>query len=163
VLALAWGLVGFRPHPKEEATVPPATMAPAVEVAQAFFEACETGKGWEGCQQYCAPDATFSAQAEPLADVHTLQEYADWMKSLFTPLPDGRYEVKSFAADEERNNVIAYAIFSGTHTGEGGPCPPTGKSVDSDYVYVMDFDGDRIRHMTKIWNAGVALKELGWA
>jgi len=27
---------------------------------------------------------------------------------------------------------------------------------------VMDFDGDKIRHMTKIWNAGLALKQLGW-
>jgi hypothetical protein len=26
-----------------------------------------------------------------------------------------------------------------------------------------DFDGDKIRHMTKIWNAGWAMKELGWA
>jgi hypothetical protein len=27
----------------------------------------------------------------------------------------------------------------------------------------MQFDGDRIAHMTKIWNAGLALRELGWA
>jgi hypothetical protein len=26
----------------------------------------------------------------------------------------------------------------------------------------MEFDGDKIRHMTKIWNAGWAMKELGW-
>ena len=50
----------------------------------------------------------------------------------------------------------------GTHTGPGGPCPPTGKRVKSDYVYVMEFDGDKIRHMTKIWHAGWAMKELGW-
>jgi hypothetical protein len=31
-----------------------------VEVARAFFEPCETGKGWEVCQQFCTPDATFS-------------------------------------------------------------------------------------------------------
>ena len=49
-----------------------------------------------------------------------------------------------------------------THTGQGGP-PPTGKRTSSDYVYSMDFDGDKIRHMTKIWNAGWAMKELGWA
>ena len=49
-----------------------------------------------------------------------------------------------------------------THTGEGGPCPPTGKSMKADYVYVMEFDGEKIRHMTKIWNAGWTLKELGW-
>jgi predicted ester cyclase len=85
------------------------------------------------------------------------------MKALYTPLPDARYEVRSFAADGERSNVIVYAVFSGTHTGEGAPIPPTGKSTKSDYVYVMDFDGDHIRHMTKIWNAGFALRELGWA
>jgi hypothetical protein len=29
-------------------------------------------------------------------------------------------------------------------------------------VYVMSFEGAKIRHMTKIWNAGWAMKELGW-
>jgi predicted ester cyclase len=131
-------------------------------VAREFFEACEAGKGWEVCKDYCQPNATFSAQAEPLADVRSLQQYTEWMKGLMTIIPDGRYEIKSFATDDERKNVCAYGVFSGTHTGQGGPCPPTGKSVASDYVYVMEFDGARIKHMTKIWNAGVAMKELGW-
>jgi hypothetical protein len=26
----------------------------------------------------------------------------------------------------------------------------------------MQFEGDKIVHMTKIWNAGLALKDLGW-
>jgi hypothetical protein len=30
-------------------------------------------------------------------------------------------------------------------------------------VYVMEFKGDKITHMTKIWNDAVALKALGWA
>jgi len=57
----------------------------------------------------------------------------------------------------------AYGVFSGTHTGSGGPIPPTGKRVEADYVYVMQFDGDKIRHMTKIWNDAISLKQLGWA
>ena len=77
-------------------------------------------------------------------------------------LPDGTAEVRSFAVDESRNNVAAYGIFRGTHTGEGGPVPATGKSAAADYVYVMDFDGDKIRHMTKIWNDGYTLRQLGW-
>lgn len=131
--------------------------------AEKFFDACETGKGWAVCKEHCHPDATFEAQAEPLAELQTLEEYADWMEGLLTLLPDAEYEVGSFAVDEDRNNVSAYAVFRGTHTGEGGPVPPTGKRVESDYVYVMDFDGDRIRHITKIWNAPHALKQLGWA
>jgi predicted ester cyclase len=139
------------------------TTAPIVEVAREFFDACETGKGWEVCQQFCTPDATFSVQAEPLEDVHTLEQYTDWMKGLLTILSDAGYELKSFAADGERGNVMAFAVFHGTHTGEGGPVPPTGKTARADYVYVMEFEGDRIRRMTKIWNSGITLKQLGWA
>jgi steroid delta-isomerase-like uncharacterized protein len=132
------------------------------DVAERFFEACETGKGWEGCQQHCHEGATFSAQADALSGIDTLEGYTDWMKGLFTPIPDASYEVRSFAVDEARSNVAAYGVFRGTHTGDGAPVPPTGKRLEADYVYVMQFDGDRIRHMTKIWNDGFSLKQLGW-
>lgn len=132
------------------------------ETAKRFFEACETGEGWESCRVYCHAGATFSAQAGALAGIDTLQGYTEWVKGLFTPIPDNSYEVRSFAVDEARKNVVAFAIFRGTHTGAGGPVPPTGKHVETDYVYVMQFDGDRIRHMTKIWNDGFGLKQLGW-
>jgi predicted ester cyclase len=142
---------------------PGENMSNITSVAEKFFEACETGKGWEGCRAYCTDDASFVAQAEPLLGVHTLRDYTEWMKGLFGFMPDGRYEVKSFATDEGRRNVCAYGVFRATHTGPGGPCPPTGKSTTTDYVYVMQFNGDKIAHMTKIWHAGLAMKELGWA
>lgn len=137
-------------------------MANITEVAKQFFEACETGKGWTTCSAYCTVSASFSAQAEPLQDVRTLEGYTEWMKGLLTFMPDGRYELKSFATDAARGSVCAYAVFSATHTGQGGPCPPTGKRTTTDYVYVMEFAGDKISHMTKIWNAGWAMRELGW-
>jgi|SRR5690349_2485710 predicted ester cyclase len=137
-------------------------MASIKNTARQFFDACETGKGWDGCQQYCHPAATFSAQAGALAGVNTLAAYADWMKGLLGPLPDGAYDLRSFAVDEDRNSVAAYAVFSGTHTGSGGPVAPTGKRVEADYVYVMEFDGEKIQHMTKIWNDAESLKQLGW-
>ena len=132
-------------------------------VAEAFFAACDAGQGWERCRAYCTPEATFSAQAEPLLGVKTLAEYTDWMKRLMTVLHDGRYELKSLATDATRNNVVAYGVFDATHTGPGGPVPPTGRHTSTDYVYVMQFEGDKIAHMTKVWNAGLALKDLGWA
>ncbi len=133
------------------------------ETAERFFDACETGKGWQGTNQYCHADATFSAQASALEGIDTLQAYTDWMKGLLIPIPDGSYEVRSFAVDEERHNVAAYGVFRGTHTAEGGPARPTGKRVEADYVYVMQFEGEKIRHMTKIWNDGISLSQLGWA
>jgi predicted ester cyclase len=138
-------------------------MASMSSVAEEFFAACDTGKGWEVCSAYCTPDATFAAQAEPFLDMKALAAYTEWMKGLMTVLPGAHYELKSFAIDEARKNVAAYAVFHATHTGPGGPVPPTGKSTSTDYVYVMQFEGDKIVHMTKIWHAGLALKDLGWA
>ena len=130
--------------------------------AEAFFDACETGKEWQACNQYCTSDATFSAQSEPLLEVRTLADYVEWMKGITAIFPGARYDLKSFATDAARNDVTAYAVFHATHTGPGGPVPPTGRSMSTDYVYVMQHEGDKIAHMTKIWNAGLALKDIGW-
>jgi len=65
------------------------------DTAHAFFDACETGKGWEVCQDWCHADATFSCQADALADTITLAAYSEWMKGLLTPIPDGRVELSS--------------------------------------------------------------------
>lgn len=134
-----------------------------IQNANAFFEACETGKGWDGCKAWCEEDAGFSCQADALSGTTTLAAYAEWMKGLLTPVPDGRYVLKAFAADEARGTVVAAAEFHGTQTGAGGPVPPTGKAVVSDYAYVIKFHGDKISHMTKIWNDVHALRGLGWA
>lgn len=133
------------------------------QTARAFFEAVEAGKGWDGCKAYCTPDATFTCQADALAEVRTLQAYADWMKGLFGPIPDGDYTITAWGVDAERNAVVAAAVYTGTQTGPGGPVPPTGKRIEADYTYVMQFEGDRISHMKKIWNADFSLRQLGWA
>ena len=133
-----------------------------LDTAKSFFEACETGKGWAACAAFCTDNATFSAQADALADTTTLEGYAEWMKSILGPIPDGHYALTGFAADEERQTVIATAVFHGTNTGEG-PVPATGKKIASDYAYVMRFDSGKISHMTKIWNDAQALRQLGWA
>ena len=43
-----------------------------IETAKEFFDACEDGKGWEGCKAYCHDGATFSCQADALAGVDAL-------------------------------------------------------------------------------------------
>ena len=138
-------------------------MSNILRQAELFFEACETGQGWDGCEPHCHPGATFSAQTGALSDIDTVEGYTEWMKNLLTPIPDGHYELKFFAEDPERNCVAVFAVFHGTQTGPGGPVEPTGKSIAADYVYAMEFEGDRIRHMTKIWNDTVSLQQLGWA
>jgi predicted ester cyclase len=138
-------------------------MSIILDPAKRFFEACDTGKGWEACKAYCNSDATFSSQTGALADISTVEDYSEWMKNLLTPVPDGHYELKFLAADESDSSVAAVAIFHGTQTGPGGPVPPTGNKISADYVYHMVFDGERIKHVTKIWNDTISMQQLGWA
>ena len=105
----------------------------------------------------------FCGQAAALSEVTTVAGYADWMKGIMGPIPDGHYELKAFSTDNKRNAVTVIGVFKGTHTGEGGPVPPTGRSIATDYAYVFDFEDGKISHMTKIWNDGPALQSLGWA
>ncbi|WP_271077486.1 nuclear transport factor 2 family protein [Aurantiacibacter sp. MUD61] len=133
------------------------------KTALAFFEACETSKGWKVCQQWCHPEATFSAQCDSLAEIKTLQAYTDWMGGIGAIMPDSGYEMLAFGVDEERNAVSASAIFTGTHTEDGGPVPPTGKAVATDFTYYIQFEGDKISHMSKIWNDDFAYRQAGWA
>ncbi|MFT6105063.1 MAG: hypothetical protein ACJA1E_001490 [Paracoccaceae bacterium] len=132
------------------------------QTAEAFFKACNTGQGWKACELYCHTAATFSCQAGVLANALTLAAYAEWLKGLLALVPDGHYVLKGFAMDEARGTVLAAAAFHGTQTGLGGPVWPTGKTVVSDFAYIIEFEGEKICHITKIWNDAHALRGLGW-
>jgi len=86
-----------------------------LDTAESFFDACESGKGWDACRPYCHPEATFSAQAGPLSDIETVEEYTGWMEAQYEALPDIEYNLKSLAVDEDRRNVCACAVLRGTH------------------------------------------------
>ena len=135
------------------------------DTATAFFHACEGLQGWEGCRQFVADGAGFIGQCEPLTDIDTVEGYCEWMAGLGKgPLAGCSYNLHSSAWDESSRSALFFATFNGTHTGDGGPMPPTGNTTHSHYVYVVQVDeNDKVCALTKIWNAPWALAELGWA
>ena len=136
----------------------------AFENARAFFDACESAKGWAGCQQYVADGATFSAQCEPLAEMTTVEEYTEWMAGFsLGPVPGSTYDTHASAFDEASNTALFFATYNAKHTADGGPVPPTNKETHSHYVYALTMDeAGKVSNMIKIWNPTWALTELGW-
>jgi hypothetical protein len=136
----------------------------AFENARAFFDACETSKGWEGCQQYVAEGASFVAQCEPLTEIDTVKGYCEWMAAMGPILAsDANYEVHASGFDESTRTAMFFGTYHLKHTGEGGPVPPTQKETHAHYVYCVTMNADdRVEKMVKIWNAPWALRELGW-
>ncbi len=129
----------------------------------AFIEALEAGEGWETCQDFCHMDATFSYQAEPAVKTMSLASYAEWMRVLLTSLPDARFILKSFKMQNIQGPVFATAEFYGAKFGRGGPIPPFGISVVSEYAYVIEFYDGKICHLTKAWSDVHALRDLSQA
>ncbi len=92
---------------------------PAFGNATAFFHACEGLQGWEGCHQYVADNAIFSAQSEPIADITLLKDYCEWMAGLGSgPLAGCSYSIHSSAWDAGNRTALFFATFTGTHGGE---------------------------------------------
>ena len=91
-------------------------MSPMADIAMKFFEACEVGKGWGRARRTARRTHLSSAKRNPWQRSAPCRP-TDWMQGLMMMLPDGRYDMKSFAIDELRNNVTAYAVFSGTQVG----------------------------------------------
>lgn len=140
-------------------------MSLAFENAKKFFAACETPLGWAGCKDYVADGASFHAQSEPLVDIKTVEEYADWLHGLVGgALPGAHYELHASAYDEATRTALFFATFIATHTGTGGPVAATNKQAHTHYVYALTMNADnKVEKMAKVWNAPWALRELGWA
>jgi hypothetical protein len=124
--------------------MPTSTVTSAME----FFDALERGKGWDICQKWCNLDATFSCQAKKLDGVTTLATYAEWMKALYDKVPDGHYDLKNHAITDDGTTVLVYAVFLGTGLTPAGE--PT--AIAQDYVYIIEIEGEKIGHVTKVWN-----------
>lgn len=136
----------------------------AFENAKKFFIACDAPEGWEGCKQYVADGATFTAQCEPLAGIDTVEAYCEWMDAFGKiTVPGATYDLHTGTYDEATKTAVFFATYHARHTGEGGPVPPTNKETHSHYVYVLTMDENgKVAKMVKIWNPSWALKELGW-
>ena len=94
----------------------------AFEQAKRFFQACEAPAGWAGCREYVADDATFAAQAEPLADIRTVEGYCEWMRQFGTvTAPGATYDLHSASYDEATRTAVFFATYHARHTGDGGP------------------------------------------
>jgi predicted ester cyclase len=141
-------------------------MSTIKQTAERFLRNVKPGQGWDAWQPFCHPDASFRKLGTSAVgmEVHeSLPEFAESTKLMAALFPDLRQDLRSLAIDEEQNIAIAYLVAEGTHTGEGGPVPPTGKAFEVDVVYVMQFEEDRIRHLTMVMHDLVVDKQLGWA
>lgn len=133
--------------------------------AKKVFECIDTAKTFDTISEYVEEDATFNCQAAAMNDLNTVKDYSDWMVDFgIQTVPGYTYDVHYCAWDENTKTAMYFATFHATHTGPGGPVEPTNKTMHANYTYcaVMNED-NKITEMTKVWNDGYSMTEIGWA
>ncbi len=132
------------------------------DTAEKFFDACESGKGWDGCKRLLPTGRDVFGAGRCLGwrqhrrGVHELDEGNVYPDTRRAATRSDRLPSMSGATTSPRLACSAPRIPV------RGPVPPTGKRLEADYVYVMDFDNGQIKHMTKIWNDVRQPAQLGW-
>ena len=103
---------------------------PALENAKRFIEAREASSGWAGWKEYVEDGAPFVAQSEKLTEVTTVEAYCEWMAGFGkVTAPGSSYTLHAACYDEDNRAAVFFATCHDTHTGEGGPVPPTTKRL----------------------------------
>ena len=114
---------------------------------------------------YDALDRVFSddyvrhCQATPeIADAN-LEQFKAFLEADRSAIPDQTIEeVHLFAQGE----FVAYwGIYRGTHQGQMGPFPPTGRSIELDFAAVHHLVGGKIVETWVTWDNLAMLNQLG--
>ena len=125
---------------------------PVQEKAREFFDLLEKGHGGpEIINSFTVEGATFHCLSLP--QYTTVQDFCIYKQAMATQVaPDATFKINCLCTNEEQ--VSIFAEMTGTHTGLGGPCPPSNppKRMTVQYSYVMHFNRTSIDsiHQLKI-------------
>lgn len=89
------------------------------------------------------------------------EEIAEWVEETTDGFPDVRFEVERRSADYDAGRLFVEWTMHGTHDGQFGPLPPTGRTVELTGVDVIEFSEDGITAIDGYFDMTEFKAELG--
>eukprot|EP00937_MAST-01D_sp_MAST-1D-sp2_P007696 g7696.t1 len=137
---------------------------PVEDTARELFHLLESGQGGpEIVNGYCVEGgAQFSCLALP--QFSTVEDFCIYKQAIATQVaPDAKVELLHLATNEEE--VMLMAQMTATHTGLGGPSPPSNpaKRMAVQYSYVMHFDmANKLTELKMVFDICTMYRAWGW-
>ncbi len=128
------------------------------QVVMAAGEALNN-KRYDDLGKYIAESYHRHCQATPDINIETLADYTAMMKEYDGAFADGRLEFFQLIA--EGDFVAFTGSYLGTHTGQMGPFPATGKTVDSEFAGYHRFENGKIVETWITWDNMAMMQQLG--
>jgi predicted ester cyclase len=128
------------------------------EIVVKTFEIVGNGD-YEGMDTYIADNYVRHCQATPELVIESLDAFKEFIRNDRKSIPDQKLNVKMLVA--EGDLVAFWATYTGTQTGQMGPFPPTGKSVDLDFSGVHRLENGKVVETWVTWDNVTILGQLG--
>ena len=128
------------------------------EIVKKTFEIVGDGD-YEGMNTYIADNYVRHCQATPDLVIETLDAFKEFIKADRKAIPDQKLLVKMLIA--EGDLVAFWCTYTGTHTGQMGPFPPTGKTANLDFSGVHRLENGKVVETWVTWDNITILGQLG--
>jgi hypothetical protein len=120
--------------------------------AHLFVDACETGKGWNACNSLCHAEATFSCNAGKNPYGKTLAAYTDYLKAQLSLGVTCGVSVQHLDVYDTLASTYAVAKVRRAHTQDCNSAPSTNSQNEFNYSLILEFEREKIRHVSRISN-----------
>ena len=114
---------------------------------------------YDDLDKHIAQDYVRHCQATPDVKVESLDDFKALLGEWDQAFPDAKMELLMVAA--EGDLVAFYMTYSGTHTGQMGPFPATGKKMVSEVAGFHRYEEAMIVETWVTWDNVAVLRQLG--
>ena len=127
-------------------------------IVQAFVDAVNN-QDWQAIETLVAANFARHSSAAGEIGVHSRLDLITFLHAEYITFPDANEQVVDILGEGDK--VAVRMRFRGTQTGILGTYPPTGKTVDSEYLAIYRIEGGLIVEAWAEWDNLASLKQLG--
>lgn len=128
------------------------------EIVQAFVAAVND-RQWGILEALVATDFVRHSISAGEPGIHCREDLIQFLRSEYSTFPDAHEDICEIIGEGEK--VAVRMHFRGTQTGAMGKYPPTGKTLDSEYIAIYRIQGGLIAEAWAEWDNLASLRQLG--
>lgn len=136
----------------------PADSSANEDIVLRMIEAVNT-RDFEALDDVVSPTVRRHSGATPEVQVTSLDDFKAFLHVDLAAVPDAMQEVNLIFSSGDM--VAVHEIYRGTQTGQMGPFPPSGRSLELPFIGLLRVEDGKIAEIWVEWDNLNALAQLG--
>jgi predicted ester cyclase len=136
----------------------PADSSTNEDIVLRMIEAVNT-RDFDALDDIVSPTVRRYSGATPEVQVTSLDEFKAFLHADLAAVPDAMQEVNLIFSSGDM--VAVHEIYRGTQTGQMGPFPPSGRSLELPFIGLLRVEDGKVAEIWVEWDNLNALAQLG--